>query len=474
MRYLSLIITVISFANYSSAQNFEWAKVQTGKYNDMAISDSGFVYMTGSFEETQDFDPSEKTFNLTAYNAEDDWQDGFVQKLDGQGNLIWASRIGGTDCSGKSIVINAQGDIYVVAEFSYNAEFVKHGERSIYDVHVVIQKYNPEGDRIWSKVIHDLNIESDQVLSTSPSGGVIFAGKFSGTIDADPSEGVRRLTAPEGGQDLFFVELDSNGNLRRASNFGSSFIGKISVEVDTLDNTYFAYETYNKARQMDSYDTTRNISDIHINKFSPSGELVWSKSLVGVNSSLGASLYIDDSTNIYVAGTFIGRVDFDPSDGVKRLGSKGFNISNSNRDIFILKLNSDGDFVWVRDIGSVGFWNQGLNDIDIDKSGNIFVTGFFQRTVDFDPSPQTQTITSNGLRDIYLQKLDAEGNLKWVKTIGGKGADNAVSVVVNNIGEIYCTGYFNKKVDFDPSDNVFILESNKINSHSFLLKLSQP
>lgn len=117
--------------------------------------------------------------------------------------------------------------------------------------------------------------------------------------------------------------------------------------------------------------------------------------------------------------------------------------SNGHEDIFIMKFDSEGNFKWAK---SMGNGDSGFNDIGLslttDISDNVYVTGFFGGTVDFDPEEETQNLVSNGGTDIFMLKLDSNGNFVWAKSIGGIGHDIGHSMIADNSGHIYLTGYF--------------------------------
>ena len=90
--------------------------------------------------------------------------------------------------------------------------------------------------------------------------------------------------------------------------------------------------------------------------------------------------------------------------------------------------------------------------ISVDAAGNVYTTGFFSRTVDFDPGAETANLTSAGAADIFVSKLDNAGNFVWARNMGGTSGDFDVGlgVIVDAAGNVYTTGYFNGTADFDP------------------------
>lgn len=171
--------------------------------------------------------------------------------------------------------------------------------------------------------------------------------------------------------------------------------------------------------------------------------LEWARSIGGSKTEYGYGIAVDGSGNVYATGSFQGTVDFDPGPGIDTLVSAG------NSDIFIVKYDAVGNYLWARGIGG-STYEHGYS-VATDKWGNVYVTGTFEKTVDFDPGPGMDTLTSTGLNDIFLAKYDANGNYVWAGSMGGSGTDIGFGVVVDEPGNVYITGYFAKDdADFNP------------------------
>src|SRR4051812_3012454 len=114
------------------------------------------------------------------------------------------------------------------------------------------------------------------------------------------------------------------------------------------------------------------------------------------------------------------------------------------------------NFAWAKKIGGLG--SDQSRDITLDANGNIYTTGAFTTTVDFDPGPGIFNLTPHGFQsDIFLSKLDASGNLVWARAFGGMNNDYGMSVAVDVFGNVYMTGSFHDSADFDPGPGVFNL-----------------
>ncbi len=178
----------------------------------------------------------------------------------------------------------------------------------------------------------------------------------------------------------------------------------------------------------------------------------WAKQIGGTSFDNGYSIKTDNSGNVYITGSFWNTVDFDPdSSGVYNLTSAG------NSDIFIQKLDSAGNFIWAKRMGGPSY-DVGLS-IAIDNYGNVYVTGSFRNTVDFNPGSGVFMLSSVGDKDIFVQKLDSAGNFIWAKRMGGGSPDNGRSITVDNSGNVYTTGSFYGATDFDPGIGYFNLVS---------------
>src|SRR5260221_867783 len=140
----------------------------------------------------------------------------------------------------------------------------------------------------------------------------------------------------------------------------------------------------------------------------------------------GSSISVDASGHVYATGYFSLTVDFDPGPGSFNLTAPG---AMQAFDIFVSKSDSLGNFLWAK-----GFGGQGPdvgNAIALDASANIYSTGEFRDTVDFDPGPGTLDLISvpNDLTNMFILKLDSSGNFLWAKSFGG--AATGFGIVVN-------------------------------------------
>jgi hypothetical protein len=145
--------------------------------------------------------------------------------------------------------------------------------------------------------------------------------------------------------------------------------------------------------------SSNGAEDIFLSKFDSSGNFIWARTW-GVGNGYG--VVVDGSGNAYVTGWFYDTVDFDPGSEIDNHTSNGIN------DIFLSKCDSSGNYKWARTWG--GSDGEEGKSVAVDGSGNPYVTGYFQLTVDFDPGSGVDNHTSNGDWDIFLSKYDSNGN----------------------------------------------------------------
>jgi hypothetical protein len=125
----------------------------------------------------------------------------------------------------------------------------------------------------------------------------------------------------------------------------------------------------------------------------------------------GYSIKVDVSGNTYVAGSYTGTADFDPGAGTANL------ISVSNYDIFIAKYDASGNYVYAKSMGGIAA--DEASSLAIDASGNVYITGYFQGTADFDPGAGTANLTSVRGPIFSSPSTSASGNYVYAKAMGG-------------------------------------------------------
>lgn len=461
---LSFIFLLISYG--SLAQSFIWAKQVGGNSSDaanaIAQDNQGNIYVTGTFIGTVDFDPGPATYNLSSSTSA-----AFILNLDNNGNFIWAKQIETTAAAvseGMGITLDANGNIYLTGSFHGFVDFDPGpGAFTLAPDtdEIFILKLDINGNFIWVKELGRATSLGGQgrgnSIITDQAGNIFIAGRYYGSGDFDPGPGQLILGTSSASAFVFMCKLDINGNLTWAkATEGGVFSQNISMTIDGSSNMYITggfsgLTDFDPGPATFPINTGFGFSSIFIFKLDNQGNFQWAKVMAG-GLAFGASLVTDSQGNVYSTGKFAGTVDFDPGAGVYNLNYTG------TADIYVLKLNTNGGFVFAKQLG-------GNNDaegtaIRLDLSGNIYVTGIFSGTVDFDPDATMYELTATGSSDMFVCRLGPSGTLTWAARMGGTTATRPSAITLNAQGNIFTCGSFSGSTDFDFSSGNAVFTSN--------------
>lgn len=382
----------------------------------------------------------------------------------------WAKSMGGSQGDfGQDIAIDASGNVYSTGRHYATGDF--DPGTSVFnlttpggDHNVFVSKVDKDGNFVWAKSMGGSNTDYGYSIAVDASGNVFTTGHFAGTADFDPGPGTFNLTSA-GNDDIFVSKLDTDGNFVWAVRIGSTFLDYAYNM--TIDNTGDIYITgfFRGTVDFDPGAAVFNITssigtanNAYILKLDTDSNFVWAKAFVG-SSTIGNAVFVDALLNVYAVGYYVGTTDFNP-------GTSTFNLTASGiEDAFITKLDVNGDFVWAKSFG--GSNNTRIADVTVDGGGSIYTTGYFLGTTDFDPGAGIDNHTSVGTTDIFISKLDSNGDFIWAKPLGGTSSDGGLGIITDAGGNVLTSGRFGSTMDFDPGPGVFNLTS----SGGFLSKL---
>lgn len=307
-------------------------------------------------------------------------------------------------------------------------------------------------------------------VAVDTRGNVLTTGQFGDTVDFDPGPGVYNLIS-EGSWDACISKLDPSGNFVWAKRLGApasacNTRGQ-SITTDINNNIYIAGWS-NCTIDLDPgtgtyFSTPGYYDDAFILKLDSNGSFIWAKQINGPGYDNCYSITMDANGYIYATGRFRDVTDFDPGMSIYNLTSNGFD------DIFVLKLDSNGNFIWA---GNMGGSNSDYGaSIKVDIQGNVYTTGRFIDTADFDPGMSVVNLIDTGGSAAFVSKLNSTGNFEWAKSFGGVGGNVGRGIEVDNAGNVYSTGQFNGNIDFDPGVGIYNLSSSGITS-IFISKLN--
>lgn len=259
-------------------------------------------------------------------------------------------------------------------------------------------------------------------ISLSPTGETYITGHFEGTSMFDSSTVIAM-----GFWDLFLAKYGCEGELEWVKTIGNPFGALTDGNGLANDNegNIFLTGSFGNSIIIDATVLASNgQSDVLIAKFDPGGNLIWADHLGGSQGDFGEDIQVDLAGNVWITGSFSDTVSI----GTTTLASSG------QTDIFVAKWDKNGNFLWAKQAGGSNF-DIGRG-IDVDKSGNGWVTGEFNGPATAD----TVTLSGIGNRDIFLAKYDSLGNLLWAEEAGGLQEDRGYDIATDNQENAYITG----------------------------------
>lgn len=311
----------------------------------------------------------------------------------------------------------------------------------------------------WVKSVGGTRGDYIRSMTVDDSGNFLISAIYRDTVDLDPGPGTARQIAT-GISDCFILKLDKSGNYKWSLSFGATgYVESKQIAVDASGNIYILgrfddqidFSGWNNSTVLKG----KGSSQVFLLKLDPSGTFIWAKSIGGLSNTLASSLSLDKYSNLYATGYFYGSVDFDP-------GIDSFNLtSNGQNDIFVLKVDSSGKFVWAKSIGAEER-DEGVA-IEWNENGNLYLTGSFESQVDFDRILKNYTLSSEGSADIFLAKMDSNGSIIWVRSVGNQEDQRPYCITVDQEENIITAGRFKGKLDFDPGKDTFYLNSATFN-----------
>jgi hypothetical protein len=395
----------------------------------------------------------------------------------------WTHRIGGAgDDYGKSVKVDANGNIYITGNFSAALNFAGDWGGSANAnagvcTNTFIMKINADGSYGWTKQLGNDTVNcAGQAIAVDGNGNVYVTGSFSDIIDfAADFSGSDIKTNLAGSSDIFITKILSDGTYGWTHRMGGTTGDKgNSIAVDPAGNVYLT-GYFNGTVVFDAdwggSDTNTNAgsSDIFITKISNNGEYSWTHRMGGTLNDQGNSIVVDQSGSIIVVGSFQSPsvnfgTDFTSNDLKVNLGSPF-------GDIFITKFNSDRTYGWTKILGGGG--GDSGNSVAVDTSGNIYLSGSFYAQIDFHADWGTPVDERKSIyNDAFAMKILSDGSYGWAKKFGGFNYDYGNSITVNKNGDVYLTGIYFETVNFADDFMQAGYKTNAGSSDIFITKLN--
>jgi hypothetical protein len=292
---------------------------------------------------------------------------------------------------------------------------------------------------LFQKTLGGLSSDGARSIRRTSDGGYVIVGET--------------YSFGAGNGDVFVIKLDSSGNLSWAKTIGGG----------NYDYGYSIQQTSDGGYVITGYTSSFGAGngDVFVIKLDSSGNLSWAKTIGGGNYDFGVEIQqtldlgyiITGGTSSFGAGgsdVFVIKLDSSGNfSWAKTIGGSGSDFSNSiqrtsdggyvitgytssfgerNGDVFVIKLDSYGNVSWVKTIGYNGY--EIGRSIRVTSDGGYVITG------------ETYSLGAGG-SDVFVIKLNSSGNLSWAKTIGGMSDDFGYSIQQTSDGGYVITGYTN-------------------------------
>lgn len=397
---LLLLISFLFFQNnYSQTPTLQFAKsLETthdqGVWSRATVTDTdGNFYVTGLFHGTVDFDPS------TANSFPLVYQGGTLNDTDGESD-VYLSKY---NPNGELIWAKRLNEpTFTGMNEERASSMIMDGNNNLFlsgftnTRGFFVSKWNSDGDEIWTKYFDDTVANAVTAFAIRKKGSsILVSGVFAGTLDFNPSA--------------------------------------------TANNSLTAFN-----------------SDGFLLSLAENGDFEWVKQFRCNGGVIITGLEVDDSSNIFLSGIFLGTVDIDPNPGVNALITSLSVSTGAISSAFLAKFNSNGELIWNNHLRGTAATDFFMTFIKKDVQNNIILTGSFKGSTTF--LPTATSLNTGAFYNSFLAKYTNDGALLWSNLFGVPSGPQTTffpssfcaNVITDSCNTIYVSGEFQGNCDFNP------------------------
>ncbi len=398
-QFFLLGIFSLCFLNQIHAQYLDWVRYFGKAYSYSLAADTlNNVYACGTFVGTVNFNPSGGGMLKTASGNSDI----YITKMDNNGNLLWVRSMGATGASASAlaITIDKHGNIVIAGTFTDSVNFnpgsgsyVLHAPTAYSLGNIFVEKLDPNGNFIWAKTYDAHSQYFGPIVTTDRNDNVFLTGKCDTIADFNPGGSGGIVT---GGSGSFLLKLNPAGNFEWVDTVSNC--SALALTTDLQSNLYVT-GVFGDSSDFDPGTGTNKLyaanGSLFVQKLDTAGHLIWAENM-GSNATTGVAIDVDNSGYVLLTGYYYNPGDFDPGPAVMVFDSQG---------MFMLKLDPLGNLIWgTHTAGIIGLDLYEPNILTHDASNNIY------RGVLFDYIP-------------YVDKTDSNGNSKWFRKFNAHDAE---------------------------------------------------
>jgi hypothetical protein len=343
---------------------------------------------------------------------------------------VWAKSAGSNSFDyGMSVANDGLGNTFVTGQFSGNMSFdPNHSVSSAGSADIYLVKYDQYGNVSWAESFGGSEGDYANAIAVDFFGNITIAGYFK---SSSLVFGSTTLTNAGGNtHDIYIARFDANGiNMWAKSAGGTGDDRAHAVVTDESGYTTLTGYFVSSTITFGAFPLVNTgAGDIFVTRYEPDGSVTWAASAIGTGFDYPRAIALDRSGNCYISGDFnSGSLTFGPFVLTK----------NSNNDIFVTKLSSEGVPLWAAQAGENG--DNSALAVAVDTLENVYIAGSFKSSpLNFG----TISLTNSGFIDIFLAKFNSSGVPVWAIAAGGTEEDAARALTVDKSQDVYLTGYF--------------------------------
>ncbi|MFA5178439.1 MAG: hypothetical protein WC427_02665 [Candidatus Paceibacterota bacterium] len=394
----------------------------------------------------------------------------------------------------KDLAIDKEGNIYVAGYFQGTVNLDLKG--GIFEINslgnslinsavdIYVAKYSREKDLLWGFSIGSSGKDIPLALGLDFKENIYLIGYFGGLADFDPNLENEKILDAVSGRDAFLAKYNNNGKFEWAKKIGNlekipflenddRFEEARVIAFDKDNNVYLAgvfdgtinLDEPNSGNTLNTFTSKNNSRDVFIAVYNELGEYQKGFILGDTGDDEVQGLIINPDKEIYLAGSFSGKTNFDLKD---KTNKKTIFSSNGNFDAFLLKYNNDFDYLWSKKWGGNG--KDESFGLALNKNNEIIVAGNF-----FGPiTIGTKKLLLEGASNVFFAIFNQNGELKIAKSFGS-GSAKALKVIFDQENNIYLSGFFKTICNFSTikENKSLIATSEGAATDAFIAKYDQ-
>ncbi|WP_437568924.1 hypothetical protein [Sorangium sp. So ce542] len=340
---------------------------------------------------------------------------------------LWSALYGDPNIqSATGVGVDADGNIYIGGTFSGTIKLGDETLVSIGTADVYVASFDATGAHRWSARFGGSGAETLNGLAVTPDGKLVIGGTFYGsfTFGSATLSSVNAL-------DSFVATLDRDGTPGWARQIGDSADQTLrSIAVDAAGNVviagYFSGSLLCSAPPLPVCASSEGGTDIFVRKYDPLGAVLWTRIYGDTSNQFATSVAVDAEGGVLLTGRY---------NGTLTVGSRQVRNTGLGPNLFVLKLDSSGNGVWLSDYGDTA--SQAGTGIAVTPSGAVVVTGTYLGKLDFGPE---LSLHANDAQTAFVVSLAPDGTPAWARSFAGDGSQESMAIAADAAGNVVVTG----------------------------------